>query len=468
MRRRGAGGRLRPLGALLPAGLCVLLLALSPSAAQPADPEPPSDYCPSREFRIPFGTPDARVSKVVLYVSEDQGRTWTNRATAHPALGHKYFEFKAERDGWFWFAVQTVDGSGQAFPARIDAQTSPNRKVCVDTVRPKVTLQAIPAPSGQAGVSWVIQDENLNNLKANKPGALQLEYRVAGRDLNWTRVSAESRVDGKAFWDVPTSAPLEVRLRAADDAGNLGEGTANVTPGAAGTGGGTDPGPAHATGPRTRQYTNSKRVNLKYNLQDVGKSGVSVVEVWNTTDGRSWQLLNSWKDLPKDLDKPLTIPLTFDKEGLYGFTLIARSGVGRGAAPPQVGDEPQIWIEVDWTRPVVRLASVDVGRGDEEGNLLVSWSAEDKNIDRPDRCVTLSYATDAKGPWTAFAENLPNEGFYRWKMDERTVPFQFYVKVEARDKAGNRGEAKTADLVKVDLKQPKASVIDIEPINPSP
>lgn len=465
-RRRGPGGRLWPFCGLLPAGLCALLLALSPSAAQQADPEPQGDYCPSKEFKIPFNASDPRIAKVLLYVSEDQGRTWAWRTTAQPALGHKYFEFRAERDGWYWFAVQTVDGGGQTNPAKIDAQTPPSRKVCVDTVRPKVTLQAISAPAGQAGVSWVIQDENLNNLKQNKADTFRLEYRAAGRDGTWTRVAADQKAVGQAFWDAPANAALEVRLRVADDAGNLGEGTASVTPDVAA--GGTDPGAGHAAGPRGRQFTNSKRVNLKYNLQDVGKSGVSVVEVWNTTDGRSWQLLNPWKEIPKDLDKPLAIPLTFDKEGLYGFTLVARSGVGRGAPAPQVGDEPQIWIEVDWTKPVVRLSAVDVGRGDEDGNLLISWSAEDKNIDRSDRCVTLFYATDAKGPWTVITKDLPNEGFYRWKMDEQTVPFQFYVKVEARDKAGNIGEAKTADLIKVDLKQPKVNVIDIEPIRPSP
>jgi hypothetical protein len=47
------------------------------------------------------------------------------------------------------------------------------------------------------------------------------------------------------------------------------------------------------------------------------------------------------------------------------------------------------------------------------------------------------------------------------------VPFQFYVRVEARDKAGNVGKADSADRVKVDLNQPKASVSGIEalPVN---
>jgi hypothetical protein len=158
------------------------------------------------------------------------------------------------------------------------------------------------------------------------------------------------------------------------------------------------------------------------------------------------------------------VPLTFEKEGLYGFTLVPRSGVGRGAPGPQPGDEPQIWIEVDCTKPSVHLSSVDVGRGEDDGYLLISWTADDKNLPpRDKRCVTLSYAEDPKGPWTSLPDPLPNNGSYRWKMDS-TVPFQFFVRVQVEDEAHNVGEAVTADRVKVDLNQPRVEVSGIEPI----
>jgi hypothetical protein len=333
-----------------------------------------------------------------------------------------------------------------------------------------VALRSAAAPGGQAAVSWDIQDENLNNLRQNKPDTLLLEYRAAGRDASWTRIPAEQKAVGQASWPVTTSAPLEVHLRVADDAGNIGEKSANVTPGVGGgtaaAVGATDPAASHGPAPAARQFTNNKRVQLKYGLEDVGRSGVSVVEVWTTTDGRSWQLLKPWKESVKGLDKPTPIPLTFENEGLYGFTLVPRSGVGRGAPGPQPGDEPQIWIEVDWTKPVVHLRTVDAGRGADDGFLLVSWTAEDKNL--ADRPISLSWAADPKGTWAPLAEGLPNEGFYRWKIDEDKVPVQFYVKVQARDRAGNVGEAVTAELIKVDLKQPRANVSGIEPITGSP
>src|SRR5205085_3050341 len=135
---------------------------------------------------------------------------------------------------------------------------------------------------------------------------------------------------------VATNAPLEVRLRATDDAGNVGEGAANVTPSGGGSGavGVTPPGGGAETpppsGPAKRQFTNSREVKLKYNLEDVGVSGVSVVEVWSTPDGKSWQLLKPETNIPKGGDKPLSVRLEFKTEGLFGFTLIPRSGVGRG------------------------------------------------------------------------------------------------------------------------------------------
>jgi hypothetical protein len=44
-----------------------------------------------------------------------------------------------------------------------------------------------------------------------------------------------------------------------------------------------------------------------------------------------------------------------------------------------------------------------------------------------------------------------------------SVPFQFYVRVEATDRAGNVGTAETNEPVKVDLSRPKTRVITIEP-----
>src|SRR5437870_8100752 len=72
-------------------------------------------YSRHRHFRIPYQTsPGQKLKQLNLYVSADQGKTWQPSTTARPEDGA--FRFLAERDGFFWFAVQTVDADGKPSP----------------------------------------------------------------------------------------------------------------------------------------------------------------------------------------------------------------------------------------------------------------------------------------------------------------------------------------------------------------
>ena len=84
--------------------------------------------------------------------------------------------------------------------------------------------------------------------------------------------------------------------------------------------------------------------------------------------------------------------------------MIARSRVGLGERPPQPGDPPHIWVEVDETKPAVRLSSADVGRGSDLGNLTIIWAATDKNLAR--QPITLSYSEKPDGPWNPIASKI--------------------------------------------------------------
>ena len=98
---------------------------------------------------------------------------------------------------------------------------------------------------------------------------------------------------------------------------------------------------------------------------------------------------------------------------------------------------------------MVQLHNILVGTsGPDKGKLNITWTARDKNLARDP--IKLSYAEQLAGPWTAIAEKLPNTGRYIWTMPDG-VPFQFHLKVEANDLAGNVGESVTDSLVKVDL-----------------
>lgn len=461
--RRTGRDRVRTAFGLLIAILGMMLHLVLPLQAQP-HASAPTFYSRQREFRIPFtiDPSERRISMVRLHVSDNQGQSWQVVASTQPGASERFFTFKAERDGWYWFSVQTIDHERRAYPAFMDSRAPIGLKVAIDTREPRVNLQALPAAEGNVGISWVVEDENLNNLQQNKPDTLILEYRAAGTNVPWTRRSAEQKAVGQRIWNPETNAPLDVRLRVFDDAGNEGQSNP-VTVSAGGSGRpaatgreGAEAVPSARTSSDGRRLVNSKRINLNYDVQEVGKSGLSVIELW-TTDGTVWKREGS----KSDPQPPYVYSVELDHEGIYGFTLVARSGVGLGEQPPKVGDLPQIWVEADWTKPHVVLQGVEVGQGADTGSLFVTYTAEDKNLDR-EGSITLSYAERLEGPWTAFARNHDNTGRFVWRMPS-SVPFQFYVRVEATDRAGNVGSAETNEPVKVDLNRPRTRVLTVEP-----
>jgi len=437
--------------------MCILAAGLGWVGAYAQEPGAGVIFFQLRSFKIPFKTEQRGVVQVRLYVSTDQGRRWHYTATAAPE--DQQFRFSTPTDGYFWFAVQTMDGQGKLFPPTTE-DLRPNLRVIVDTVPPVVNVQALQAPAGQAGVSWNVRDDNLDLAL---PDAIRVEYRPVG-GVNWIPLAVPPGAN-QIFWNPQANGPLEVRVQARDRAGNIGEDKINVGQGA---GAAAPPfnnpaGPGDGFKDMDRKYVNNKQISLSYELREVGPSGVSSVELWYTQHGKSW---NKLTDYPIDLKSPLdareTKKLTFEvnDEGVYGISLIAKNGVGLGDRPPQPGDRPQFWIEVDVTKPVVQIQDVKVGAGFDKGKLTIDWKATDKNLGfNP---IRLSFAEDKTGTWQTIADKLGNTGRYIWRMPEPR-PFQFYVKVEAIDRAGNVGEAITLERVKVDLSQPKATPLDIIP-----
>ena len=183
------------------------------------------------------------------------------------------------------------------------------------------------------------------------------------------------------YWNPQTNAAIEVLVLVRDRAGNIGEDKTTVS--LTGTGGyqppPVRPQDTYSAGKNfPRKYVNTRQVSLSYDLKEVGPSGVSAVELWYTLyNVRSWNKLNEYPiDLKNTAELNQSKKLTFEvnDEGIYGITLVAKSGVGLGDQPPKVGDPPQFWIEVDLTKPVVEIQNVIVGRGIDKGKLTISWS----------------------------------------------------------------------------------------------
>jgi hypothetical protein len=181
----------------------------------------------------------------------------------------------------------------------------------------------------------------------------------------------------------------------------------------------------------------SRTFALEYDLSDFGR-GVASIELWGTRDGGQ-----SWRMFAKDDDNRSPMVATVDGEGRYGFRIVVQS-VGKVAKPPASGDEPELWVDVDLQRPTIELTSIERGEGNAADQLILRWRANDNNLER--RPIALFYSSRPTGPWSAVATNLENTGVYAWRV-ERYVPSQFYLRIEARDTAGNLAAFQTRDPV---------------------
>lgn len=431
----------------------VLVVMLLGSAAWAQGPE--IIWCRQPVFRIPFQIEpgdENRLKEVQLYLKLGDQGTWRLVKTVGPRERH--FPFRAETDGLHQFLVRTVDLEGRAYPPRVeDAQ--PGLRVMVDTTLPQALLRQLPPRGDQVGIEWEVRDEHLDL------SSLQVDVRPQGA-VAWQPLAVEPLAFGQRYFVPPSRGPLEVRLRVKDRAENQGSAYLLLS------GLGQDPvrregdssafpHPPNSTPapPRDRdiKFINTTDLTLSYTLEGVGPSGVSVVELWFTRDGRTWQRHG------EDPDKTSPFQVRFNSEGQYGLTLVVKSGVGLGDRPPQPGDPPQMWVEVDLTKPAVELKSLEAGRGPEAGTVTVTWRAEDKNL--ASAPISLYYAENPEGPWTIMVGGLDNTGRYVWRVPPG-APYRFFVRVEALDKAGNVGHADSSKPVIVDLSVPKGRILGVD------
>jgi hypothetical protein len=215
-----------------------------------------------------------------------------------------------------------------------------------------------------------------------------------------------------------------------------------------------DAKPGKAGAPLMR-LVNTKRITLNFEVKDVGPSGLSSVELWYTQDCRDWKKYNA----PTQAQAYV---IEVDDEGMYGFTLLARSGLGLGKEPPGPGEQPQVWVIVDLTKPDVQLTEVTPPSSPRSQQVTIAWTAADKNLGR--QPITLSYAEKEDGPWKVIAGNLENTGKYVWQAPANTA--RFLVRVEAADLAGNVGRAQSARPLLMDTSTPTVSIVGVEAAPP--
>jgi hypothetical protein len=496
------------------------LAVLAGRGSDPAFGQAPSGviYSRDRSFRIPYKVDpvqQSRLKEVQLHVSTDRGGTWRHYTSGPPAS--EFFTFTSQSDGEHWFAVRTVDFEGRFDPPTLTG-AAPGLVVAVDTTAPHVELRGLSLPGDEAGVEWNLHDENLDlstlrvefrvggsdwfPIRVDAARSGQSKFRPGVRGQMEIRLRVLDKAGNEGLQQIvlaPTGGasgpPLTAGATPAFQASAAGPTSPAYSPtdfgvppppnfhstfepapgapastpihptapGAPQTGRlvppGTSAAPAAPTAnlPRTpAQLVNSLRFEINYEVDEVGKSGVSSVALFWTYDGAVWNYHGD------DEDRRSPFLVEVDGEGVFGFKLIARSGAGLGEDPPRPGDPADVWVEVDITPPKIDLPPPQPGRGPSNGLLDIEWRMTEKNpAAKP---ITLLYSETASGPWIPIAENLENTGRYQWRMPtDESFPYKFFVRIEGRDRAGNVGRAETPTPVVVDLIKPRLRIVRVEP-----
>ena len=148
------------------------------------------------------------------------------------------------------------------------------------------------------------------------------------------------------------------------------------------------------------RLVNTKRITLNFEVKDVGPSGLSSVELWYTKDCREWKK----HDAPT---KAKAYVIEVDDEGMYGFTLRARSGIGLGESlrAPAIEEASGVGDRRSLTKPEVRLADVTPGLNPKQQQVTIKLVGQ-RQEPGPAADRACSGRRSREGPWKVMATNL--------------------------------------------------------------
>ena len=218
------------------------------------------------------------------------------------------------------------------------------------------------------------------------------------------------------------------------------------------------------------QAINVSRFDLAFDVESRGPSGVSKALLWVTRDdGKNWRQWKEYERAESSIEVDLDVKGNTQLEGGYGFKISLISGGGLSKGQPKGGDLPDMRVDVDLTPPEIQMYE-PIPDSKERDTLLLRWKAFDRNMSSDP--ITLEWSEKKEGPWNAIATNdireasfsggpparrLPNIGSHAWKVGTN-VPARVYLKITARDTAGNIAEAVTPNPILVDLSKPEAKI----------
>ena len=346
--------------------------------------------------------------------------------------------------GWVSSSATTVVGAqqpqatDQIWPADSMAR-APFRLSSSGAVAPDDAVTAYGNPSGAAGPIDMNFDKDDNQRQPSPTDRYALNAEPPAMTETDTSLPLFA---GPAFQPVPPFRQASVSRLPTSTVDDPPYSNDSGTTGDAVVGGNQPPWDAYAghLPPEVRpKLVGSRTFALEYDLEEIGRWGVSKVELWGTRDGGQ-----TWRSYARDEDQRSPLIVTVDEEGVYGFRIVVESAGSAAAVPPSPGEAPELWVAVDLKRPIADLTAIEPGAGNFADHLSLEWRADDDNLEP--RPISLFYSSRPTGPWSAIATNLENTGQYSWRV-ERHVPTRFYLRLEARDTAGNLAAFQTREPI---------------------
>ncbi len=158
------------------------------------------------------------VGLVILWATEDAGRTWRSWATDTDNTSPFPVEVKAEGTYGFRVVINSRDGLIGKAPVSGDP---PDVMVQVDLTVPQVAITSAPFGSGPDVGKLIIQFNADDQYLALRPIMLAYSPDPTGP---WTKIESGLRNTGSYAWKVPSQVPEQIYLRieARDTSGNVG------------------------------------------------------------------------------------------------------------------------------------------------------------------------------------------------------------------------------------------------------
>ncbi len=233
--------------------------------------------------------------------------------------------------------------------------------------------------------------------------------------------------------------------------------------------------PPPAGPPADVKVINMARFGLPYNVDGVGASGVSKVDLYVTRDdGRSWKL---WSRHAQN-ETPLRVALdqSFNQrnpqaEGDYGFRLVPTSGAGLSEGAPPPNTPPEVRVRVDLTPPFIQGFPPEPDPV-QPNAMVLKWTVTDTN--KSAEPVLIEWSAQPGGPWASVAGpgpaggtpgtpaaptgRIPDTGTYTWQLPPAIPAHKVYLRYTAWDAAGNKSVVATQQPFMIDPHKPRARI----------